>query len=234
MSPTPRELARERTEAEILRLACDQLATAGPAELSLRAIARELGIVSSAIYRYVRNRDELLTLLVIDSYNELGDAVDQATSAVADEDYLGRFLTLGRAVRTWALAEPARYALLYGTPVPGYDAPGDRTTAPGTRVAFALAKIADEAWRAGRLRESGQVASGAASTLAEDFARIRDELELALPPDYVQPTLFVWSSLFGAVTFEVFGQYGTDTLSDPSALFEAHLHQLAGVLGLTD
>lgn len=233
MPPTPRELARERTEAEILRIAREHLATTGPAELSLRAIARELGIVSSAIYRYVSCRDDLLTQLVIDGYNELGDAVDQAISAVDGTDHLGKFLALGRAVRTWALAEPAMYALLYGTPVPGYDAPGERTTVPGTRVAFALARIADEAWRAGALAEGGPVAREVPGTLAADFGRIRDELDLALPPTYVQPTLLVWSSLFGTVTFEVFGQYGPDTLSDPPALFEAHLHQLAGLVGLT-
>src|SRR5690625_5164599 len=149
--PTPRQLARERTEAEILRIAREHLCTTGPADLSLRAIARELGVVSSAIYRYVSCRDDLLTLLVIDGYTALGDAVDQAISAVDDSDHLGAFLALGRTVRTWALAEPARYALLYGTPVPGYDAPGERTTEPGTRVIIALAHLAEEAWHTGHL-----------------------------------------------------------------------------------
>src|SRR5699024_11947454 len=78
--PTPRQLARERTEAEILRIAREHLCTTGPADLSLRAIARELGIVSSAIYRYVSCRDDLLTLLVIDGYTDLGDAVEDRKS----------------------------------------------------------------------------------------------------------------------------------------------------------
>lgn len=229
MTPTPRELARERTEAEILRLAREQLATSGPAELSLRAIARELGIVSSAIYRYVRNRDELLTLLVIDGYNDLGDAVDRATSAVDDEDHLGRFLALGRAVRSWALAEPARYALLYGTPVPGYDAPGDRTIEPGTRVVVTLARIADDAWSAGTLRTPGPELP---EQVVGDFEQIRQEFDLAAPAEVLARTTLVWPALFGCVTFEMFGQYGTDTFADTATLFDLHLLQLAGVLGL--
>ncbi|WP_147917691.1 TetR/AcrR family transcriptional regulator [Ruania zhangjianzhongii] len=230
MTPTPRELARERTEAEILRLAREQLATSGPAELSLRAIARELGIVSSAIYRYVRNRDELLTLLVIDGYNDLGDAVDQATSAVDDEDHLGRFLALGRAVRTWALAESARYALLYGTPVPGYDAPGERTIEPGTRVIVSLARIADDAWAAGALGSEGPAIP---ETVVGDFEQIREEFGLAAPAGVLARVMLIWPALFGCVTFETFGQYGTDTFTDNAVLFELQLRQLADLLGLT-
>jgi len=228
--PTPRQLARERTEAEILRIAREHLCTTGPADLSLRAIARELGIVSSAIYRYVSCRDDLLTLLVIDGYTDLGDAVDRATSAVDTRDHLGRFVALGRAVRTWALAEPARYALLYGTPVPGYDAPGERTTGPGIRVIVALAQIMEDAWQAGELhpeQEDDPVA------LTEDLERIRAEFSLQAPPAVHARTMLVWAALFGCVSFEVFGQYGTGTFSDPEALFEAHLLRLAGLLGLT-
>ena len=230
MTPTPRELARERTEAEILRLAREQLATSGPADLSLRAIARELGIVSSAIYRYVRNRDELLTLLVIDGYNELGDAVDRATSAVDEDDYLGRFIALGRAVRTWALAEPARYALLYGTPVPGYDAPGERTIEPGTRVIVALVRIVDDAWSAEALRTEGPEVP---AKVIDDFEQIRAEFSLAAPAEVLARATLVWPALFGCVTFETFGQYGADTFTDTTELFELHLRQFAGVLGLT-
>src|SRR5690625_4031816 len=173
--PTPRELARARTEAEIVRLGREQLATVGPANLSLRAIARELGIVSSAIYRYVRSREELLTLLIIDGYTSLGEEVEQAVAAVPERDHRGKFFALGRAVRGWALAEPARYGLLYGTPVPGYDAPGERTTGPGIRVIVALAQIMEDAWQAGELhpeQEDDPVA------LTEDLERTRAECSL--------------------------------------------------------
>ena len=135
---TPRERARAQTVADIVRLGREHLALHGAAALSLRAVARDLGVVSSAVYRYVENREELLTLLLIDAYNELGDEVDAAVGAVPEADFGGRFTALGCAVRDWALREPARYALLFGSPVPGYRAPAERTTGPGTRVISAL------------------------------------------------------------------------------------------------
>ncbi|GAA3157584.1 hypothetical protein GCM10020255_039160 [Rhodococcus baikonurensis] len=128
-----RERAREQTLQDITRIGREHLAAVGAAALSLRAVARDLGVVSSAVYRYVASRDELLTLLVVDGYTELGSEVDAAVNAVAAEDFRGQFVALGRAVRSWAIREPARYGLLFGSPVPGYDAPGEQTTGPGTR-----------------------------------------------------------------------------------------------------
>ena len=134
---------------DIVRIGRAHLATDGAAALSLRAIARDIGLVSSAVYRYVESRDELLTLLVIDGYDELGDAVDAALAPVDEGDHAGRLAAIGRAVRAWALAEPATYALLFGSPVPGYQAPAERTTGPGTRVIYRLVEVWEAAWVAG-------------------------------------------------------------------------------------
>lgn len=218
--------------ADILRIGRDHLATDGAASLSLRAVARDLGVVSSAVYRYVASRDELLTLLVIDAYDELGDAVDAAVGAVDPADHRERFLTLGRAVRTWALAEPARYALIFGSPVPGYHAPAERTTQPGTRVVMSLVRILVDAHRAGALDGAGAPEGRIPRGLAADLGRIRGELSLDLPDSILARGLFVWPALFGAVNFEAFGQYGTDTFADPAVLFDHHLELLAHTAGL--
>ena len=148
---TPRERARIRTIAQIVQLGREHLALHGAAALSLRAVARDLGVVSSAVYRYVESRDELLTLLLIDAYGELGDAVDAAVEPFPADDFRGRFAALAHAVREWAMREPSRYSLLFGSPVPGYQAPAERTTGPGTRVVTRLMGILDSAYRAGRL-----------------------------------------------------------------------------------
>jgi AcrR family transcriptional regulator len=194
-------------------------------------VARDLGVVSSAVYRYVENREELLTLLLIDAYNELGDEVDAAVGAVPEADFGGRFAALGRAVRDWALREPSRYALLFGSPVPGYQAPAERTTGPGTRVITALIGILDGAFRAGRLAATGRRPAVAAG-LAGDLAKIRAEFGLAVPDDLLARGALAWTSLFGAVSFEVFGQYGADTFTAPEELFGHHLAVLADVAGL--
>lgn len=221
--------------ADILRIGRAHLATDGAAALSLRAVARDLGVVSSAVYRYVASRDELLTLLVIDAYDELGDAVDAAVDAVDSADHRRRFLALGHAVRTWALAEPARYALIFGSPVPGYHAPAERTTQPGIRVIMSLVGILIDAHRAGGLDElsdDDMSGAGVSSRLTADLGRIRSELSLDLPDPVLARGLFVWPALFGAVNFEAFGQYGSDTFTDPAVLFDHHLALLARTAGL--
>ncbi|NLE81029.1 MAG: TetR/AcrR family transcriptional regulator [Rhodococcus sp.] len=228
MSGTPRERAREQTLRDITRIGREQLEQVGAAALSLRAVARDLGVVSSAVYRYVKSRDELLTLLVVDGFDELGSEVDAAVAAASEP--LDQFLALARAVRTWAVREPARYGLLFGSPVPGYDAPSEQTNTPGTRVVVALAKILDRAHRDGALSiDTAEVEPG----LAADFERIRGELGLDLPAPLLARGVLVWSSLFGAVNFEVFGQYGPDTFTDPSELYEHQLRVLARIAGFT-
>lgn len=240
MAGTPRERAREQTLGDIVRIGRRHLALEGAAALSLRAIARDLGVVSSAVYRYVKSRDELLTLLVMDAYNDLGDAADAALEDAAGDDFAERFRVLGRAVRTWALQEPARYGLLFGSPVPGYAAPAERTTGPGTRVIGALVGLIENAQRTGSLRRTGASAAGPGAAgasmigapLAADLAAIRAEWGLTVPDEVLVRGVLVWGSLFGVVSFEVFGQYGRDTFSAAEDLFEHHLSVLAGLLGL--
>lgn len=229
---TPRERAREQTIADIVRLGRRHLAVHGAAALSLRAVARDLGVVSSAVYRYVESRDELLTLLLVDAFSELGDEVDAAVAAVPAHDFSARFKALGRAVRDWALREPASYALLFGSPVPGYEAPAERTTGPGTRVVVTLVGILDDASRAGRLAAGKPGAAGIPAHLRADLAAIRSAFSLAMPEELVARGVLVWSALFGAVSFEVFNQYGPDTFSAPAELFNHHLSVLAEVAGL--
>ncbi len=227
--PTPRQLAREQTLEEIVRLGREQLATTTPAELSLRALARELGMVSSAVYRYVKDRDALLTLLIVDAYDELGAAVEQAVAESARRSPSRRLQAAAQAMRTWALREPSRFALLHGTPVPGYAAPAERTVEPGTRVAVALMSVLEDAHRAGRMRE---VDGPLPRSLRTDLERIRAEYALTLPVTNLGRGLGLWSALVGAVAFEVFGQYGADTLADPGAFLDVHVTALADTLGL--
>lgn len=228
MPATPRERAREQTLSDITRIGRRQLGEVGAAALSLRAVARELGVVSSAVYRYVANRDDLLTLLVVDAYAELGDEVEAAVerAGVAAVD---RFAALARAVRLWAVREPSRYALLYGSPVPGYAAPAERTTVQGTRVITLLGHIVDDAWRSGELAADDRPVP---AVLTGDFQAIRDQLSVATPDTVLASAVQAWSALFGAVSFEVFGQYGPSTFADLDALFEDTLARISAQLGL--
>ncbi|WP_063049843.1 TetR/AcrR family transcriptional regulator [Nocardia arthritidis] len=228
MPTTPRARARAQTMNDIVRIGREHLATDGAAALSLRAVARDLGVVSSAVYRYVRSRDELLTLLVVDGYNALGDAVDGALAAEADP--IDGLRVLGRTVRRWALAEPARYGLLFGTPVPGYDAPAAETIAPGTRVIATMLTLFARAYGAGEL-----VAPAAepqiSTALAGSFTRIRDQFRLEVPDWLIVRGVTFWVGLFGAVSADVFDMYGADTFADRAELFELQLDGLLDMLG---
>jgi AcrR family transcriptional regulator len=150
----PRRTARERVRAEITReiadIARDHLAAGGAAGLSLRAVARDMGMVSSAIYRYFPSRDDLLTALITDGYNAIGAAVEAADAACRRDDYPGRWLAGARAAREWALARPHEYALIYGSPVPGYQAPAD-TIGPASRTAVVFGRLVSDACAAGAL-----------------------------------------------------------------------------------
>lgn len=135
---------------EIKVTARRQLATEG-ANLSLRAIARELGVVSSALYRYFASRDELLTALIIDAYNAIGEAGERADAAITERlDVTRRWLAVANAWREWALAHPAEYALIHGSPVPGYAAPAD-TIAPASRRFLVIAAIIRDGRQSGVL-----------------------------------------------------------------------------------
>src|SRR6188508_245410 len=188
---SPRARAREQTMRDIVRIGREQLASEGAAALSLRAVARDLGLVSSAVYRYVASRDELLTLLVVDGYDELGDAVDASLAGIDRSDHAGRMRAIGRALRAWGLAEPATYALLFGSPVPGYEAPAERTTGPGTRVVVRLVEVWEDAWQAGAVT----VDEGAVSPrrLSRDLARIRRQMGITAPDELIARGLFAWA-----------------------------------------
>ena len=225
---TPRQRQHRRTMADILRIAHQQLATGGSAALSLRAIARELGLVSSAIYRYVPSRDELLTLLIEESYNAFGDAVGAAEARCRREDLGRRWLTLGRAVRRWAVANPAEWALLYGSPVPGYHAPPERTTAAGSRVPLLLLSLLADAG----LKPSHDDPPMTAA-LHRELDKLRPGLPGELEPEVLARGLFAFSSLCGLVSLELFGQF-TNTVTQFPAHLDHQLARLAATLGLPD
>jgi AcrR family transcriptional regulator len=224
--------SRERIEAQIIELGRRHLVEHGATGLSLRAIARDLGMVSSAVYRYVSSRDELLTLLLVDAYSDLADTVDRARDAVPDV-WSDDVIAIAQAVRRWAVAHPARWALLYGSPVPGYHAPRERTVGPGTRVVGALLDAIGAGIAAGAIPVSNLSAANVsvAQPLSSDFDLIREEFDFGGDDATVAKCFALWAGLVGAISLEVFGQYGPDTFTDPGAVFDTQIRLLIEMLG---
>lgn len=222
--------ARVRAEMieEIKTVARRHLATSG-ANLSLRAVARDMGMVSSALYRYFANRDDLLTALIIDAYHDLGDAVEQADQAVGDRgDLRARWLAMGHGVRRWGLANPAEYALIFGSPVPGYAAPQATVEAAG-RTPAALVQVFIDGHATGRL--AAPDVAELPPEVAADLRQLREEAFPALPETLLSRAMIGWTHLFGAVSFELFGQLN-NVVAAREPYFDHHLNQVADLMGL--
>ncbi|MFF5920102.1 TetR/AcrR family transcriptional regulator [Streptomyces flavochromogenes] len=225
-----RERLRAETTAEIKDTALGLMASGGPDAITLRAIAREMGMTANAIYGYFATRDDLVTTLIDDVYSALADAVEAAWAHAPAEGPATRILAWARAFRTWALANPEGFRLVYGDPVPGYRAP-EEGPAPDAarRVCTGLAGLAAAAWPYAEplYRDS---AFG-----WDDFdAGLLDKVRPAfpdLPPAGVALALRLWGHLHGLVALEVYGHLGRQTTS-PDKLFQEELNRLVTTLGV--
>jgi AcrR family transcriptional regulator len=217
--------------AEILDAARKQMAREGAASLSLRSIARDLGMAPSALYRYFGGRDDLLTALILGSYASLAAEAERAEGAAANKGGTDaeRFLAVPRAIRRWALGHPQEWALVFGTPVPGYQAPED-TVLLYTRVAAALLRPVVDAGAAGRLRadDGGRPVS---DSLRDAVAPVSAALLPDLPAGTVVRAVEAWTGVVGAISLEVFGHW-RKTILDPEEFFDATVRDAADSLGL--
>lgn len=209
---TPRQRYRAQVREEIKQHAWEQIATAGASALSLNAIAKQMGMSGPALYRYFANRDELITELIRDAYQSLADTIRAAAAEAPD------LRSLTQALRVWALADPQRYLLIYGTPVPGYQAPED------TRM------LADEVMTK-LLQASGGAGLGAlpASPFGEHLAASDSGWAAAYAeePERLHRAMVVWTRLHGVLSLELAGHFEGMGF-DPARLYAAEVEAVAG------
>ena len=217
--------------AEILAVARTHLAQEGPAALSLRSVARDLEMAPSALYRYFDGRDALLSALIMAAYEALATEAERTADRAGQTQATDaqRWLEVPRAVRRWALARPQEWGLIFGTPVPGYEAPED-TVEPYARVASALLRPVVDAVAAGRLRAQ-RPDPGNADALRESVAPVADALLPGMPVGTVVLAVQAWTTLVGVVSLEVFGHW-RNTILDPEAFFEETMRNVGDNIGL--
>lgn len=229
---TARERVREEMTAEILSVARDHVAREGAAALSLRSVARDLEMAPSALYRYFDGRDALLSALILDAYESLAAEAERAAAEAEEQDGSDaeRFSVVPRAVRRWAVAHPHEWGLIFGTPVPGYEAPED-TVVPYARVASAMMRPIVEAKAAGRL---GPDVGGRAVSdeLRDAVAPVTEGLFPDMPVVNVVLAVEAWTTLVGTISLEVFGHW-RKTVLDPEVFFEAAISDVATRVGLS-
>ncbi|MGH3878401.1 MAG: TetR/AcrR family transcriptional regulator [Actinophytocola sp.] len=206
-----RQQYREQTRQEAKRIALEQLAEHGTAGISVNAIGKRMGVTGPALYRYFANRDALLTELIADGYHDLADTIEAAIATTRT----GRLRAAATAMRDWATAAPHRYLLLFGTPVPGYEAPAHTLDAARRSMAALLSAAGPDTGKPRR------------STLHRQLAAWGERTDLGdLTPRQLHWGMTVWTRLHGVISLEVAGQL---TLSgiDPELLLRAEVDQLA-------
>ncbi len=219
--PTRRTRLRRATVDQIKTLARRQLADGGPSALSLRAIAREMGTASSALYRYFASYDELIGALCADAYDAVADALAAARDTRPETDHAGRLWEVSRSFRQWSLDNGADFALIFGTPVPGYRA-SEQVTGPAagrfTAIPLELYAAAVGAGAA----DPGRTQVPADVTLGADYHALLAGVPPDYPPALVAIVLTASASVRGYITMEVFGSLNR-LLGDTDKLFDGHL-----------
>ncbi|MBA2574637.1 MAG: TetR/AcrR family transcriptional regulator [Actinomycetota bacterium] len=227
--PSRRDRLREETVAHIQEVARRQLVEHGSAGISLRAIARELGMTAPGLYRYYPSLDELVTALIVDCYAEVTAQMERERDALPPEDLPSRLLAVSRAFRHWSVEHPAEFGLIFGAPVPGFARPPEGPVEEaGARFGQVFRDVFVQLW------------------LHRPFtAPHPDELDPRLPAELLRipggslgpGELYVfvacWVRLYGAVAMEVFGQLKW-AVEEGEALFETELRQLSRMLAMAD
>ncbi|SEO09083.1 TetR/AcrR family transcriptional regulator [Actinacidiphila rubida] len=210
--PSPRERYRAQVCDEIKDRAWGQIATAGASALSLNAIAKQMGLSGPALYRYFGSRDELITEMIRDAYRGLADAFHASAEAAGGADAAA----LAHVLRRWALADPQRYLLIYGTPVPGYRAPDEITAIAAEIMDVLLDACAVLPWNA----DAPAAAFDAHLADHRDWARGH---RAGAP--VLHRALVFWTRLHGVLSLEVAGHFAGMGF-DPELLFAAELDDL--------
>lgn len=230
-SATARERARAELTFEIKEAARRQLAGSGAAELSVRAVARELGMVSSAVYRYFPSRDDLLTALIVDAYEALARALATADSRVTRSQYRRRWIGACKAMRRWARDNPHEYSLIYGSPVPGYQAPRD-TVEPAGRVFVGFLGIIGDAVAAGALSAPGRRGPPSARLEAQ-LAAVARQFGADIPTPVLAATFLAIGQLSGLISLELYGHF-VGTLDPTEPFFDYAVQGLADLVGMPE
>jgi AcrR family transcriptional regulator len=240
-----RDRVRAATSQEIIQTARRLLITQGSAALSLRAIAREMGMTAPALYRYFGSFETLAHHVVADIFNELSDYVEAAVSAaLADQAATAEstgtgaptdrmavgLITACQAFRGWAVTHPAEFGMIFGAPLPGVDLHHDDPLAEcGSRFGGIFWRLIVELWQV----QPFDVPSDdeIPERFREQLTRYAEEVGTDLPLGVLQTFLRCWIALYGTVTLEVFGHMRF-ALEDSTPMFELMLTDLAEMIGL--
>lgn len=228
---TRRERLHQATQDEIKAAARRQMAEEGTASLNMRTVARLIGLTPPALYRYYASRDDLLTALIADAFNAHADAIESAANAASDDDTAGRVYAGLMAFRSWAVAHPTEYALIYGGPIPGYDAPMGVTGPAANRPAAFFLDVLHGAWQRGEIT-APELTVPLSPVLAAQLAGWRERRGFAeLPLPLLAHIALTFTRALGITSLEVFGHLAS-ILGDGEAAYRHEVLTLLAQIGL--
>ncbi len=220
---------RAATREEAKGIALRQLAAGGGEAVSLNAIGKEMGVSGPALYRYFASRDALLTELIVDAYGDLAATIEAADVAARQGDEAApreRLRAFAAAFRAWALAQPHRYLLLYGTPVPGYVAPAGTVDLARRILIPVLVALA-------ALPAPATAADPRLSALDAQFALWARETDQQTPGPVLRRSMAWWTRLHGAISLEIEGHFAGMGF-DPALLYAAEVEALLDAMSTVD
>ena len=220
MSPRPKQTEQHpNLEAAIKETAWKQIAGFGAAALSLRAIARELGITAPAIYNYFQRRDDLVTALIVDAFTSLGKSQKNSIANLPEGDLGARLTTLGLAYRDWAVTYPQRYQLIFGTPIPGYEAPAEITVPAAAGSLVPLIETLQAIYLAGRLRvERSAAMTPELKSMLDAWSQFTGGTDV----EVLYIALVIWSRVHGLVALEI-GNQMPSFITDPGEIYRREM-----------
>lgn len=238
-APSRRDRLRAATTREIIQTARRLLVQDGPNAVSLRAIAREMGMTAPALYRYYDSHEELLRHVVADIFTEIAEHVRTAIHAAAEaaspqltqpEVMAVKLIAGCQEFRAWALGHVPEFSMLFGSPVPGHDLIHDDPAVEcGRRFGQVFLDLFGDLYR----RRPFEIPADEdiRPVLREQLERYRTLTDSDLPLGALQAFLQCWVLLYGTVSLEVFGHLRF-ALDDPAPMFELMLASLAPMIGL--
>ena len=223
MSPRPRrEARRPDLQNAIKETAWKQISELGASALGLRAIARELHITAPSIYNYFPSRDDLVTALIVDAYNSLADAQENALARIPLNNHAERISGLGLAYREWAATYPQRYLLIFGTPIPKYHAPDDMTLPAATRALVPLISVLQAAHEADCLRVERLAAlTPQLNSMLSEWHKFEKRSDI----EALYLALVIWSRVHGLVMLEI-GNHIPPFINDPAEVFQREIKNI--------
>ena len=241
-APSRRDRVRAATTQEIIQTARKLLVQDGPEAVSLRAIARDMGMTAPALYRYFGSHEELLRHVVADIFTELAGHVRSAVHAVAIEsaaeptaELMAAKLIAGcREFRAWTLTHVPEFSMIFGSPLPGLEYLHDVIRDPSVDCGYQFGQVFLDLFGELYRRRPFSIPSDDEidADLRAQLAKYRELVGIELPLGALQTFLRCWVLLYGTVSLEAFGHMKF-ALDDASPMFELMLSDMAPMLGLT-